>query len=57
MTKKSGKSETVKVPQLGCMRKSTVETGATGKTIEYVEVWTSKELKTGKNEPVPEDEQ
>ena len=44
MSTKSRKSETVKVSRLGCMRKSTVESDFTGKTVEHVELWTEQEL-------------
>ena len=44
MSTKSRKSETVKVSRLGCMRKSTVESDFSGKTVEHVEVWTEQEL-------------
>ena len=44
MSAKSRKSETVKVSRLGCMRKSTVESDFSGKTVEHVEVWTEQEL-------------
>lgn len=46
MRNKTRKSEIVKVSRLGCMRKSTVETDMTGKTVEHVEVWVEEASNT-----------
>jgi len=50
MASKSRKTETVKVSRLGCMRKSTVETDMTGRTVEHVTVWVD-EPTMSENEP------
>ena len=57
MAKKARRTETVKVSRLGCMRKSTVETDMTGRTVEHVEVWTTKKPATRKKRSVTGDEQ
>ena len=49
MSTKSRKSETVKVSRLGCMRKSTVESDFSGKTVEHVELWTEQKLSDSSN--------
>ena len=54
MASKSRKVETVKVSRLGCMRKSTVETDMTGRTVEHVEVWVD-EPAMSENDPQAND--